>query len=823
MRKFLSSLLFVVICGLNMSSSWAADITPPAVSHEQQWIVNSIGKDIAEIVLFAAKQDGNKEITLEALTYNTKEAPGNSEQFSYQLQWDKSNAGQTRDFTLVDYLWNPDNYAPWAEQLIKSCKLQAFESAESPLDSYISGLSNFASETIAQENKRISAALMAHPLDAGMHEQAALLCSLFALRESAACFSDVRPSLNRIATHLAIAKALKGKTPYGTAGKLSEATLMCLCGHEAEGVERIDAMKSDPNQATQSWLRALKIRATNDYRIADLKKASVLERLQYGRALADDIGSDYLTDYLQKNKPEGPAIDWLRIGSRGVSSVQSGHIYTEPGVGAELQSFTEDLKLYKSEPIKSSSEANAALSLPAGRCLVFDPTPELQVISWPDVSAFHARHVLDSLFQRYYFEQKMWGVPDQAQEFAEKSDKSFAEIKLYPLYKACRLWVDGKKCDAELTAQLKQLLLDRPEDINSTLWHRILKVSATPTEFAPVTSWFTPRFLFGTAFDFPARNFDEDPDLTLGELDKLKSVSPYSRLVTYNWAATKYPHESYTSQQLTDAFGSLAEVDINAMHSIAQASKSDPTKYAEQLEKIAKYKPDSYFALGNFYVHQSQPEKAKEAFEAGIRLGRDSVAMSNSCSWLVNYYFDHGEKDKAYKLAESVAAVYSAVGLKTMAKLCERMGKLPEAADYYIKIRDRYDDEGGLCLFYNRHAKENANYKQEGERLLKNIFPAGQIKIDPASLTGKPENGILVTSNSPLTEKFGIHYRDVFVGIDGVRIDTKSQYFYLLEANADANQKMKFTVWNGKEYRTVEAVLPDHRWGCSISLYKPQQ
>jgi len=818
------------------SAGNASETTSLPFVHEQQWIVNSIGEDIAEILLFAARQDGKKDLALNTIEFKTNETPGNTEKYGYQLVCPSPLAKEARDITLTDYVWSPSNYSPWAEQLISSFRLHPYDSSsaidltkakdaadtsdstkESATDSFIAALANFSPESIAQQNKRISLALTTHPLDAKAHEQAALLSSLFALRETAACFSEVRPALNRIAAHLAIAKALNGNGEFGAAGKLANIALMTMARHEGEAVGQIDSLNSSSSDAMRTWLRALKIRATNDYRMADLKKASALELLQYGRALADDVGSDYLTEYLEKNKPAGNSIDWMRIGARGVGTVESGHIYSEPGVEMESQSFRQDFQLYKNKKIESSDEADAALSLFPDRCLNVDQSPELQVISWSDVAAFHARHLLDSLFQRYYFENNLWGVPEQAQEFAAYADKYFSKVRLYPLVKVSFLWSKIKYSDTALRAQCKTLMTTRPQDINSNLWHRILQISPNASELPVVTSWFIPRFLFGTAFDYEYRNFESDPDPSMSDMDMLKSESPYSPAVLRTWAGTKYPHDSFTSAQIAEAYGVVGEFAVTPMLVIANASKSDPVKYAELMEKVAAYKPDEYYQLGQYYVEHSLPEKAKTAYEAGIRLGKDSVSKANNCSWLVNYYYDHGQKDKALELAKFAAEVYSSGGLLTAARLYERMGKLPEAEQLFKDNNERYDRPGELCLFYRRHQEADLKYNREAERLTKSIFPNGLIKVDVTTMKGPPEHGITITSGSPLTEKFGLKDHEVIVAIENIKVATQPQYFFMLAAAHDT--KMQFIIWDGKAYRSLEATLPDRKWGCTIEPY----
>jgi hypothetical protein len=816
---------------------WQSTLASEKPIHEEQWIVDSIGRDIAEMVLFANMKAGKPEIKLDACDLQTKEISGAANKFDYQLKWSATTAPQEKEFELVDYAWSPDNYAPWAKQLIEQCALKVSAPAPTSSDDLLAVLSNYDGALIAKENRRVSSALTEHPLDPNWHEQAALLCALYGLRESAACFSDVRSALNRVSAHLSMAEALRGSTDYSDAGKVAQVAAMCLAEREAAAVVLIDKYSSGKNApAMQSWLRALKVRATHDYRLADLEKAGLVERLEYGRALADDIGSDSLSDYLDKNKPDSQnVIDWLRIGMRGISTVESGHRYAEPSLQAEGADFAKDFQLYKNTSLKAgsganaepsqepsrvsaSTEANAELSLQPTRCLVLVPTPQLEAISWPSVAAFHSRHLLDSVFQRYYFEQTMWGVPEQAKQLSAYADKSFASIRLYPLCRLCLDWVDETKSNTESAASLMQLITNSPQDVSSDLWHRIGYLSSSPATIPSPYSWFAPRFPMGTAYDFSGRFSEGDPHLSDQELFDLLKLSPYNIRLIFNCTDLRAGGEDkVTGEQLAAACGTLADLDLSAMRDIADAYKNNPAKYVESLAKIARYKPDYYFKLGDQFVHYGQTEKAREAYENGVKLGRDSVFVSNSSGWLVNYYFDHGQKEKALELAKNAAEVYSHKGLMTLARLYERMNKLSDAEDYVKKASERYDLAYELCHFYMRHKNENERYKQEGEKVLKSVFPNGLVKLQSATLVGPPKIGVKIVSDSDETKKYQLKEGDIFVGIDGYAIENTKQFTFIRTMSSDP--KIEVTAWTGTGYRVVKAELPDRLFYCKIKNF----
>lgn len=68
-----------------------------------------------------------------------------------------------------------------------------------------------------------------------------------------------------------------------------------------------------------------------------------------------------------------------------------------------------------------------------------------------------------------------------------------------------------------------------------------------------------------------------------------------------------------------------------------------------------------------------------------------------------------------------------------------------------------------------------------------------------------------------LMDKYGLNKGDIFVGVEGYKVDNKDQYNFAI-ANRPGPD-FEFVVWNGKEYRTVKPVLIWGRWDCSIRDY----
>lgn len=818
MRKTVALGLSVFLCSITFSGLATVEAASSVV-HEQQALVDFIGRDISGMLLFAAGPD--QQLT-QALQFTTNETPSNQNELTYNFELAKSHDSLTRKFSLEDYLWKPANYAPWATQLMEKLNLKA-DKAEAPAENeLINALADFDSVSLIKKNLEISTNLSQHPLNPAFHEEAALIDALYALRESAACFTDLRPWLNKITAQLAIASALRGNSDYSASGKLAEIVLLSLCKRQTQAMELIGkAAEVEKNSdAMKSWLRALKIRTTSDYRIADLPIATVVERLEYGRALADNLGADQLTDRLKKITLNGPAIDWLRIGMRGIASVESGHIYAEPAPDAELSDFMLDARFFKEKRFNSQAEAITELNQsPNLGSLITEPTPQLQAVTWSDLCAFHARQFLDGIYQKYYFENDMWGVKEDAKKFFNEAEKEFSAVNLFPLCKLSARWTNHEKADAALTEQLLKLISTHPEEVNSDLWHRITYVVPKTTKVPDPYTWFAPRILFGTAFDFPYRNYAGEPDYSMQDLDAMYKLAPYEKHVVRSWVEAKYGKE-FTGEQLKSAYGALADYDVHVMLSIANTiKKTDKHIYAEFLEKIAKYNPNEYFMLGDTYVELKDKDKAVKAYENGVLFARDGVIVSNNCDWLVNYYYDNNMKSRALKLAQDAAEVYSKEGLTTLAKLYERMGQLRDAEEYYQKIQERYQDVAGLYSFYHKHENTDPRCKIEAQKLITKIFPHGIEKMSVPTTTKAPLDGVELTTQSQSMTKCGMKVGNIVVGINNLAVHSTLQYFYARDLNPK-NVDFEFIVWTGTNYKAIKVTLPDHKLGCDIKDYK---
>ncbi len=229
----------------------AANRKPPAPgvdvtwkwTSESTWLVDQVARDIAEISLFASNPKASAE-DLASLEVKV-ESVSNSDT-SYLVSASANRAKKDKCSTtlpLGHHLWAPENFVPWAQAVQKGWKIthQKGKPSNPPAASGLElakKLLEPTSTVLMGESNRLSKELNQAPLDAGLHDQSALLAGALALREAAGAFSDARPALCRMTAHLALAKCL---APQSTPEReLAEAILLTLACRQVDALERIE-------------------------------------------------------------------------------------------------------------------------------------------------------------------------------------------------------------------------------------------------------------------------------------------------------------------------------------------------------------------------------------------------------------------------------------------------------------------------------------------------------------------------------------------------------------------------------------------------------
>jgi len=567
-----------------------------------------------------------------------------------------------------------------------------------------------------------------------------------------------------------------------------------------------EAEKQQLGLIEKSFLRAIKIRSTTNYRIFNEAEQTPIEENQYGLRYVQSRGIQEAMEMIEKHHPQ-LSIQWMRILASGHASVQTGHMIQARMVSSEIAAFMKNRNAYKETNNDNFTSFVDELNLPSTRCLSPSAeSPALNVLSWGDVAAFSSRHIANAIAEEYLFNSRMYNVKELADRTKASAEKVFGNLNIMPLVTA-RFNMEGPEKDKFL-ADLQKLLVNHPELVTSHNWGMMeycTKKMAPQLVLLPPELWFNPPMPMGTVFYF--RNDLKNCKKNLAELTEWKRLCPYSPMLCIAWAEKKYgPHPN--AEQYREAFGPMADFDVHAMGYIVGAEVDHPEKFIPMAEKIAKDDPVYWLYLGEYCVKNGKPDQAAAYYEKGIKEVEDAVHVSNVCDWLVRYRFDHGQKDKALELAESAAEVYSARGLMTLASYYERLGKLKEAEDEYRKVGERYGTKTELAAFYIRNSAKDKRYEQQAAVLTKELFPSGMKHVTLASFANKPTAGVEITHEDWLTYKSPLLIGTVIVGLNGYAVNNKTQFEMARYLATKPSAWVIF--WNGKEYKETSRVTVEH-------------
>ena len=778
----------------------------PHFPAEECWLVDETARDIAELLAFARNPAGKLEFTAEPIGYHPR---------NYQLSATLDGTEVKQPFAVKESIWSPEDYSAWAQQLLTEWKLQPAAKPGPTAADFLASLTDAAPQTLIKESKRVSEALNQNPLDASLHEQAALLIAAFALREAAGEFNDTRRELCRVAAHLAIARALQ-PTSAGPIRPIAEAALQSLAGRETAAMEILKTPVEAPGAI--SWARALRLRSTGNWQL-EADATVPLEMVEAFRARARSVNAHFAILWAKQQKPS-PLHDLRRLVLEDVDlGVEDGHGFANDSLGQEAVSLGADWKDYFGGELQKSDFIKA-LSEPAGRAVSQKPgqPARIQVLGWDFWSAQHQRHFCASLQATNYFLRDLWGVPE-FQSFQQFANLNFPSLALYPLLER-EMTEDPRNIDG-ISQRVSALIKNHPELVSPALWENCFKPSGskmhTLNVLAPI--WFNPLVPPGTTYGFWQRCYgyplppSEDPSW-----DRLLEISPSEYLPRYGKVWKSYGDHP-PAGLAEKVYAPILGYNLHALKHLAKTQAEQSAQYGETMQRVCKLDPDQYWILGNWYLTHKDEANAAEAYRKGVDLGEDRIRAANSCGWLVNYLDDHGQPEKALAIATEAADVYSFRGLETMAKLKEKHQQFKEAEDIYQKIAERYDEGGAsLAEFYLRNADKDPSFKKLATGMVKQLFPEGMTKVTLADFKATPDEGEQLTSTSPSSAAAGLQSGDVIVALDGYLVRNDEQYLYVRSLTADP--KMQLIVWNPQGYREIAASAPERRFNVDLKTYK---
>jgi hypothetical protein len=792
---------------------------------EQEWLVDFIVRDLAGIATYAATGRAPRPADLKLEVSQTSPSVVHVSA-SLALEPGKTPRTVQEDVRLEPHLWAPEPYLGIAHAFLAT---QGSPSAPpDPKDSerVLEALLDLRTSTLLRENHAISDRLKASPLDATAHEDAALLLAAFGLREGSGWFYDNRTGLSRVTAHLVMSRFLRGPSEAGLTGRYVEAVVASQVEREVDALARLSELErgAGGSAAQAAWIRTLRLRNTGDWRLTSgQKRLTLAEKREEFCAMARALDTDAAVEMLDRRGAD-PVPDWGRVLMGWGASVETAQRFGTMLPAQELQEIEDGWRSLRSDPPPEGKSLVDALNETPGGLVSADAGggPVVSVLDWGAWAAFEQRHLLHAIDKYFETLDYLLGLKDDAKAFAKSSREQFGGLTLYPV----ELVPQAKDLAAYKTAVAGFFDMARqsPERVPGGCWYRIrIKPKFEAPHAGPPFEerWFQPSLVSGTLYELPFRLRLHDLDKSsAAERKRLREMAPFHYGLT-KFDLTRSGGTERPLAELAAAFGSTAEYDTHVMDLLAYAARDNLPEYERQQGKLCRLIPESCLTLGWRLAENGQDEKAAAAYQDGIDRARDAVSAANNSRWLVDYYFDHGQKARALKVAESAAETYSSRGLFAMARLMERMGRLDDAELYYGRMSQRYEEKEQLLGFFYRQSSvlKNRQFDRRLEKMMPEVFPKGLEKLDRAKLPATPTDGVVVQGSSERTKKYELPYGAVVVALDGFRVHTLKEYDAVLALSQAA--EMNLVVWRAVSYDDIRASLWDRSFYAELKDYKP--
>lgn len=787
---------------------------------ESRYLVESIVGDLAEMAAYARTKAAPGGLSVRAI--ERPACPFGKPVYDLVVQPGGGQAPLRFSLDVRKPIWAPELYDDIAGRLCHLTNAAAPAAGVAPSD--LAGqLTELTAENLEKANQRVSGLLAAHFQDPALHEQAGLILGAFGLRDFAGTFYDTRPILCRMTAHLALARALNGRQPFGTDGRLAEAMLYTLMNNQRAALERIEELSKDA--ALAPWARALKARVTGDYReIAALPAPTSLEAVFWFEAVAKSTDIEMAWVQLQRTRLPMRS-DYYRIVNRSGFGVSLGHTVREPSLALEIHELNQVYQLARGGELGSTNLVPALNTMP-GRGFETDAAgaTQVRILGWGQWAYFFQRHLCHTLEHNFEFLERLWGVHEEAKAFARQVDRNFAGLRLYPVLRRLNAVTDAEY-QASL-GPLAELIAETPHWVPRRSWVT-LYTSFGSEELGShlpdghVDEWHRHEPPPGTAYEpaagFAHRSLSCRADI-IELVDALHQLAPYDIAIAEGVAIFKYSRQP-TFEQALELYRPRLEYSSGFLVRVALRTLDRPDRYEEYLGKAAAIHPQFFLDLGDYFAERGPEAKAAAYYERGNALYMDEVAVANRSGWLVDYYFRNQRLKEAEKLADRAAETYSARGLRVKGNLLFAQGKYAESFDLAVRIEERYNSPGEVLEWCIRHQEKTGSSQYDGEvkKRFKTLFPRGLEQVTLADFRGRPQQGVSFDQDNDLLRASGLKKWNIVVALNGIRTYDTLQYEYVRAQIKEP--AMRLIIWDGKQYLEKVASPPNHRFGVPISSY----
>lgn len=794
--------------------------------NESQFIVDEVLTDIAEMACYSAnkKLPDTKRITVR--TTEQKDSKFRAPVYDVEMRLDKTAVKFV--LKIEGPIWSPANYFEAAAKMAGALRLPQgnLPAAGAEDASLLKALLDEKPGGLARRDRELSDQLRGDFTNPDLHEKAALLLGVFALRDSAAAFYDVRLPLCRMTAHLAFSRGLSGDTRWGIHGRVANAMIMTIENNERDALAELERWQEP---SLETWRRVLAARNRHDYReLQKVKQRTLVENVEMFRAYTDSVDADTAMEHTTPAELEQSTDYWRAAGAwRG--SVAVGNAYLQQAMQQEMKEVAAVYQTYHPGRNMDEKAMIEALNVKPGRCVSrnADGTARVEAVGWSQWSFFLQRHLLGASGRSVDMLRWNLGLESEAKNYARELEKSLGDLYLFPfaLYLICSdeaaygQSVDGMAAVTEATPQL----------VSSKIWFYIYD----PPRFAPqhfakktpnMNLWFKHTPPPGTVYDLGARlnqpTLVSRPDVRQ-LFDKFLAIAPYDFTVAQNTIAARYQSGRPSYEQMEPVYRAGLDFNVHYMQVMALALTNRPAEYEKMMLKIAESSPCIYRTLGIYYLDKGEEQKGIQYLEKSMAECGDAVANASQAGRLIRYYWNQGEKKKAYDVADFAAdQVYSGAGLRAKGELLEMDGRYKEAAEYYRKLEERYNTKYDVLRFVARYkAKVGDNaFDDLVKSRVNNVYPAGMEKVKLADFKEAPADGVYISATGPEVTRAGLSQGHIIVALYGTRVHDMDQYGYLRDSSSET--ELDLIVWTGTQFIEVKASPPKLRFGVDFTNYK---
>jgi hypothetical protein len=819
----LAVLIMAGSCDRNGSSPGANGYFQTQFQTECQFIVEAVVSDLAEQIYFAAKHRLPEKKYFSVLAVEQAGSPVDAPKYDLSISLDKAHRGLKLPLNVDGPIWSPAVYAEVASSIAQAAGLSASGAGDEAGPELLTDLMDGTAESIERNNESLSGELERRFSDAQVHEQAALLLGMFILRDHSGYFTDLRPPLSRITAHLALAHFLSGKDSFGLNGRLAEALLLTKAGDETLALEELKMVESN-DPAVTGLVRALRALNTGDWReLSKVQNRTEVESLAWFFASAEYINTPGAWEKLSDAQKK--TIDYVRLAGEEDYSVEMAHTLLDEMLPLEQNEVERVYEMWHGKKLIDKNMADALNEMPE-HC--FTPGPggkaHVRIIGWGQWALFLQRHMGHAARTGFRILNNVWGVPDQARQFADSCDKSLAGLRLYPFMQ--RFTCTDVKGYHESVDNGFKVTVATPQLVPAMCWNYL----CYKTSFAPLydpnpnphlNEWHSHNPPPGTAYNLNPRL--DHPSLigrgdAVAKFERLHEMAP-CRMDISDWILQHKYNGNPTYDQTMGLLQDAMPWSVYAQRKVATMVFNDPVRYEKIMLQTAALSPSAYFDLGDYAIEHQDPDKAAKYFDEAAEKDPDAIHIANYAQWRVRYCLKKGEKEKAEKIADYAGEVYSYNGLVAKAVYLEATSNYDGAFEWFAKVEERYNASLPLILFWERYKALDGDTRFD-DLLRQRWFPNGAEKVSPGSF-GKtpPSDGVLIQVDSDLLAAAAMKKGDVIVAINGSRVHTLAQYCCIRDLLPGL--EMNLIVWQGDTFRQIKASLPNHRFGVDCGDYRP--